>query len=87
MVHALQIAPDCLKKDGMILEVHDLAESPRIEVHSDRSVVFENYIRTDSFEALSTWLSEEWLNEYIPEYTRSKAIDWTPKQGRSRRLF
>lgn len=112
MVHALQKVVDYLRPEGVILEVHDLIEPPRIEVHSnlgelfagqllsqnyfknerranqainqvvadgtlasDRSIVFESYIRADSFETLSNWLADEWPSEYIPEDTRRKVID------------
>jgi hypothetical protein len=35
MVHALEKAASCLNRGGVILEVHDLVDPPRIEVHSD----------------------------------------------------
>ena len=118
MVHALEKAASCLNSGGVILELHDLVEPPRIEVHSDlgeffagqllsedhfenegranlainqvvaaglllsdRSIVFENYLRAKSFDSLSNWLEEKWPNEYIPEDTRDKVIDLESKAG------
>ena len=109
MVHALEKALSYLHPGGVILEVHDLIEPPRIEVHSDdgqlfagqlfsktnfeyermanqainrvvaegtlksdRSTVFESYIRADSYASLAQWLADKWPNEYIPEETQRK---------------
>lgn len=95
MVHALKKAASSLNRGGVILEVHDLVDPPRIEVHtieseifagqlfsdnnfenqrladqaigqlvekgslhSERAVVFENYIRSDTFDAFTDWLDE-----------------------------
>lgn len=118
MVHALKKAALCLKEGGIILNVHDLIDPPRIEVHtesrtpfagqlfsdddfanqrntdqainqaisdglftSERSLVFESYIRADSFESLETWLAESWESAYIPEDTREKIVDLTAQMG------
>jgi hypothetical protein len=40
MVHALEKAASCLKQGGVILEVHDLVDPPRIEVHSEEGEFF-----------------------------------------------
>ena len=112
MVHALKKVASRLTTEGVILEVHDLIEPPRIEVHSvrgqffagqllssnyfenerkanlainqavaegllksDQSIIFEYFIRADSFSTLSNWLAEEWPNEYIPDDTRWKVME------------
>ncbi len=109
MVHALTKAASSLKPGGVILEVHDLIDPPRIEVHtgqseiyagqllstndfanqrhadraivqvietgllqSDRAVVFENYIRSDTFDSFIDWLEEEWESAFVPDGTRQK---------------
>jgi hypothetical protein len=118
MVHALRKAASSLNPGGVILEVHDLVDPPRIEVHtnqsgifagqllsnnnfenqrhadqavgqviedgvvqSDLAVVFENYIRADTFDSLADWLDEEWESAYIPQGTRRKVIDLIAQSG------
>jgi hypothetical protein len=118
MVHALRKAAKSLNPGGVILEVHDLVDPPRIEIHSregelfagqlfsdnnfenqrhadqaigemieegslrsDRAIVFENYIRSDTFEAFTDWLDEEWESAFIPEGTRRKVIDLIAQSG------
>ncbi len=118
MVHALRKAIRCLKPGGVILEVHDLLDPPRIEVHSPvgeifagqllstndfenqrradqaigeviekgalqsgRSIVFEYFIRSDTFDEFNNWLEEEWESEYIPEGTKQKAVDLVAQVG------
>ena len=118
MVHALQKAASCLNSGGIILEVHDLVDPPRIEVHSseseifagqllsdknfenqrladqaigqviedglllsDQALVFEYFIRADSFDSLTEWLDEDWESAYIPEGTRQKAVDLIAQSG------
>ncbi len=118
MVHALRKAARNLKPGGIILEVHDLIDPPRIEIHSSegeefagqllsdndfenqrhadqaigevieegslysgRAVVFENYIRADTFDSLNDWLDEEWESAYIPEGTRRKVVDLVAQSG------
>ncbi len=112
MVHALRKAASSLNPGGVILEIHDLVDPPRIEVHtnlseifagqllsdnnfenqrhadqaigqmiedgllqSERALVFENYLRADTYDSLADWLDEEWESAYIPESTRRKVID------------
>lgn len=112
MVHALRKAISSLNPGGVILEVHDLIDPPRIEIHSNegevfagqllsvnnfetqrhadqaigglieqgslqskRSIIFEYYIRADTFGEFSDWLDEEWESEYIPEETKAKVVD------------
>ncbi len=118
MVHALGKAANSLNPWGVILEVHDLVDPPRIEIHSSESeifagqllsdnnfenqryadrainqviekgllesgkaVVFENYIRADSFGSLVDWLDEDWESAYIPEKTRQKVLDLVTQSG------
>jgi hypothetical protein len=40
MVHALSKAGSSLSPGGVILEIHDLVDPPRIEVHSEQSEIF-----------------------------------------------
>jgi hypothetical protein len=118
MVHALRKAARSLNPGGVILEVHDLVDPPRIEIHSregelfagqlfsdnnfenqhqadqaigemieegslrsGRAIVFENYIRSDTFEAFTDWLDEEWESAFIPEGTKGKIIDLVAQAG------
>ncbi len=118
MVHALRKAASSLNPGGVILEVHDLVDPPRIEVHtnqngifvgqllsdnnfenqrladqaigqmiedgllqSERALVFENYIRADTFDSLVDWLDEEWQSAYVPQGTRRKVIDMIAQSG------
>ena len=118
MVHALRKAASSLNPGGVILEVHDLVDPPRIEVHtnqsaifagqllsdtnfenqrladqaisqvieegslqSDQALVYENYIRADTFDSLTDWLDEDWESAYIPEGTRRKVIDLIAQSG------
>jgi hypothetical protein len=118
MVHALRKAASSLNPGGVILEVHDLIDPPRIEIHteqsevfagqllsdnnfenqrladqaisqvieegslqSDRSIIFEYYMRADTFDAFTDWLDEEWESAYIPEGTRQKVIDLVAQSG------
>jgi hypothetical protein len=120
MVHALEKAASCLNSEGVILEIHDLVDPPRIEVHSnegeyfagqllsdnnfenqqladqaisqvvatgmlqsDQAVVFENYIRADSYESMINWLEQEWESAYIPEGAECKVIDLVTQAGES----
>jgi hypothetical protein len=51
MVHALEKAASCLNQGGVILEVHDLVDPPRIEVHSDNGEFFAGQLLSeDNFE-------------------------------------
>jgi hypothetical protein len=118
MVHALRKAASSLKPGGVILEVHDLVDPPRIEIHSsgsrifagqllsdnnfenqryadraigqmieagllqsERAVVFENYIRSDTFDSFINWLEEEWESAFVPESTREKIIELVAQEG------
>jgi len=118
MVHALRIAASSLNPGGVILEVHDLIDPPRIEIHteqsevfagqllsdnnfenqrladqaisqvieegslqSNRSIIFEYYMRADTFDDFTDWLDEEWESAYIPEGTRQKVIDLVAQSG------
>jgi len=118
MVHALRKAFSSLNPGGVILEVHDLVDPPRIEIHtnqseifagqllsdnnfenqrladqaigqviedgfllSDQALVYENYLRADTFDSLTDWLDETWESAYIPEGTRRKVIDLIAKSG------
>ena len=118
MVHALRKAASSLNPGGVILEVHDLVDPPRIEVHtnqreifagqllsdknfenqrladqaigqeieeglllSDQALVFEYYIRADTFDSLTDWLDESWESAYIPEGTGRKIIDLIAQSG------
>ena len=118
MVHALRKAASSLNPGGVILEVHDLVDPPRIEVHanqseifagqllsdnnfenqrladqaigqviedgfflSDQALVFENYLRADTFDSLTEWLEENWESAYVPQGTREKVIDLIAQSG------
>ncbi len=51
MVHALEKAVSCLNQGGVILEVHDLVDPPRIEVHSQEGEFFAGQLlHTSDFE-------------------------------------
>ena len=47
MVHALEKAASCLNRGGVILEVHDLVDPPRIEVHSDGAEIFAGQLLSE----------------------------------------
>ena len=47
MVHALEKAASCLNQGGVILEVHDLLDPPRIEVHSDGAEIFAGQLLSE----------------------------------------
>lgn len=118
MVHALNKAASSLTRGGVILEVHNLVDPPRIEIHSskgevfagqlfsdndfekerhadqaigemieegslrsERAIVFENYIRSDTFDAFTDWLDEESESAFIPEGTKRKVIDLVVQSG------
>ena len=118
MVHALRKAASSLNPGGVILEVHDLVDPPRIEVHtnqseifagqllsdnnfenqrladqaigqviedglllSDQALVYENYLRADTFDSLADWLDKEWESAFIPQGTRRKVIDLIAQSG------
>jgi hypothetical protein len=118
MVHALRKAVSSINPGGVILEVHDLVDPPRIEVHtnhneifagqllsndnfenqrladqaigqviedglllSDQAIVFENYLRADTFDSLTEWLEENWESAYVPQGTREKVIDLIAQSG------
>jgi hypothetical protein len=48
MVHALERAASCLKLGGVILEIHDLVDPPRIEVHSNLGEIFAGQLLSDN---------------------------------------
>lgn len=50
-------------------------------LESDRAVVFENYIRSDTFDEFTDWLDDEWESAYIPEGTQRKVIDLIDQLG------
>ena len=118
MVHALEKAASCLNSGGVILEIHDLVDPPRIEVHSDhaeifagqlltdnnfeiqrladqainqviaagklssaQAIIFESYIRADSFTSMAEYMDEEWESAYIPEDTKQQVIDIVAQLG------
>ena len=118
MVHALRKATSSLNPGGIILEVHDLLDPPRIEIHSsegelfagqllstnnfenqrhadqaigelieqgflqsERSIVFEYFIRSDTFDEFNEWLDEEWESVYMPEETKGKVQDLIAQVG------
>jgi hypothetical protein len=118
MVHAFRKAISSLKPGGIILEVHDLHDPPRIEVHSskgelfagqllsddnfenqrhadqaigemieqgtlqsERSIIFEYSIYSDTFDEFNDWLDEEWESAYIPEGTKRKVANLIEQLG------
>lgn len=48
MVHALRKAARNLKPGGIILEVHDLIDPPRIEIHSSEGEEFAGQLLSDN---------------------------------------
>ena len=48
MVHALRKAASSLNPGGVILEVHDLVDPPRIEVHTNQSEIFAGQLLSDN---------------------------------------
>jgi hypothetical protein len=48
MVHALRKAASSLNPGGVILEVHDLVDPPRIEVHTKQSEIFAGQLLSDN---------------------------------------
>ena len=48
---------------------------------SDQALVYENYLRADSFDSLTDWLDETWESAYIPQGTRQKVIDLIAQSG------
>ena len=48
MVHALRKAFSSLNPGGVILEVHDLVDPPRIEVHTNQSEIFAGQLLSDN---------------------------------------
>jgi hypothetical protein len=48
MVHALRKAASSLNPGGVILEVHDLVDPPRIEVHTNQSGIFAGQLLSNN---------------------------------------
>ena len=48
MVHALRKAVSSLNPGGVILEVHDLVDPPRIEVHANQSEIFAGQLLSNN---------------------------------------
>ena len=48
---------------------------------SDQSIMFEYFIRAESFHTLSKWLAEDWPSEYIPDDTRRKVMEMESEAG------
>ena len=48
MVHALRTAASSLNPVGVILEVHDLVDPPRIEVHTNQSGIFAGQLLSNN---------------------------------------
>ena len=48
MVHALHKAASSLNPGGVILEVHDLVDPPRIEVHANQSEIFAGQLLSNN---------------------------------------
>ncbi len=48
MVHALRKAASSLNPGGIILEVHDLVDPPRIEVHTKQSEIFAGQLLSNN---------------------------------------
>jgi hypothetical protein len=64
MVHALEKAVSCLNSEGVILEIHDLVDPPRIEVHSDKGELFAGQLLSDNnFE--NQRLADQAINQVI----------------------
>jgi len=66
MVHALEKAASCLNQGGVILEVHDLVDPPRIEVHSKKGEIFAGQLFSeDNFE--NQRLADQAINQVVTE--------------------
>lgn len=64
MVHALEKAASCLNSEGVILEIHDLVDPPRIEVHSGLGGIFAGQLLSDNnFE--NQRLADQAINQLV----------------------